>query len=127
MRFLMKMFSKLKAVIKIENLFSYGGGGRDLLTCCFRFLQFTIWDKMKHIIVYYWFIILKLVNTLMLMVWFWFHISFLFQPGSIIIHGMEEITVNNKDEIYQILERGAARRQTAATLMNATSRWKFNF
>lgn len=43
------------------------------------------------------------------------------RPGSIIIHGMEEITVNNKDEIYQILERGAARRQTAATLMNATS------
>lgn len=43
------------------------------------------------------------------------------KPGSIIIHGMEEITVNNKDEIYQILERGAARRQTAATLMNATS------
>ncbi|XP_014783299.1 kinesin-like protein KIF11 [Octopus bimaculoides] len=43
------------------------------------------------------------------------------RQGSLIIHGMEEITVNFKDEIYQILERGASRRQTASTLMNATS------
>ncbi|XP_029645046.1 kinesin-like protein KIF11-B isoform X2 [Octopus sinensis] len=43
------------------------------------------------------------------------------RQGSLIIHGMEEITVNFKDEIYQVLERGASRRQTASTLMNATS------
>ncbi|GAB1604416.1 kinesin-like protein KIF11-B isoform X1 [Argonauta hians] len=43
------------------------------------------------------------------------------RQGSLIIHGMEEITVNYKEEIYQILERGAARRQTAATLMNSSS------
>lgn len=45
----------------------------------------------------------------------------LFQ-GSVIIHGLEEIVVRSKDEVYDILERGAARRQTAATLLNAHSR-----
>ncbi|XP_067858548.1 kinesin-like protein KIF11 [Heptranchias perlo] len=39
----------------------------------------------------------------------------------VIIKGLEEISVHNKDEVYQILERGAARRTTAATLMNAYS------
>ncbi|XP_006147700.1 kinesin-like protein KIF11 [Tupaia chinensis] len=39
----------------------------------------------------------------------------------VIIKGLEEITVHNKDEVYQILEKGAARRKTAATLMNAYS------
>ncbi|TRY98776.1 hypothetical protein DNTS_014433 [Danionella cerebrum] len=34
----------------------------------------------------------------------------------------KEITVHNKDEVYQILERGAAKRKTASTLMNAYSR-----
>uniref|UniRef100_A0A8C2APY0 Kinesin-like protein n=1 Tax=Cyprinus carpio TaxID=7962 RepID=A0A8C2APY0_CYPCA len=34
------------------------------------------------------------------------------------IKGLEEITVHNKDEVYQILERGAAKRKTASTLMN---------
>lgn len=38
--------------------------------------------------------------------------------------GLEEVTVHNKDEVYQILERGAAKRRTASTLMNAYSRWK---
>uniref|UniRef100_A0A673HAZ3 Kinesin-like protein n=1 Tax=Sinocyclocheilus rhinocerous TaxID=307959 RepID=A0A673HAZ3_9TELE len=37
------------------------------------------------------------------------------------IKGLEEITVHNKDEVYQILERGAAKRKTASTLMNAYS------
>lgn len=39
----------------------------------------------------------------------------------VIIRGLEEVTVHNKDEVYQILERGAARRTTASTLMNAYS------
>ncbi|KAG8179422.1 hypothetical protein JTE90_026321 [Oedothorax gibbosus] len=43
------------------------------------------------------------------------------RKGSVIIHGLEEILVNNKDEVYTILEKGTARRQTAATMLNATS------
>ncbi|XP_043842527.1 kinesin-like protein KIF11 isoform X2 [Dromiciops gliroides] len=39
----------------------------------------------------------------------------------VIIKGLEEVTVHNKNEVYQILERGAAKRTTAATLMNAYS------
>ncbi|KAH9381085.1 hypothetical protein HPB48_010757 [Haemaphysalis longicornis] len=41
--------------------------------------------------------------------------------GSVIIHGLEEITVHNREEVFFILEKGAAKRQTAATLLNATS------
>lgn len=37
------------------------------------------------------------------------------------IRGLEEIVVKNKNEVYAILERGAAKRRTAATLMNAYS------
>ncbi|KAK6481985.1 kinesin-like protein KIF11 [Huso huso] len=39
----------------------------------------------------------------------------------VIIKGLEEISVHNKYEVYQILERGAAKRKTASTLMNAYS------
>ncbi|TSS85087.1 Kinesin-like protein KIF11 [Bagarius yarrelli] len=39
----------------------------------------------------------------------------------VIVKGLEEITVHNKNEVYQILERGAAKRKTASTLMNAYS------
>ena len=39
-----------------------------------------------------------------------------------VIQGLEEVTVHNKNEVYTILEKGAAKRQTAATLMNAHSR-----
>ncbi|XP_053548390.1 kinesin-like protein KIF11 [Bombina bombina] len=39
----------------------------------------------------------------------------------VIIKGLEEITVHNKYEVYQILERGAAKRTTASTLMNTYS------
>ncbi|MEE6485682.1 hypothetical protein FKM82_014376 [Ascaphus truei] len=39
----------------------------------------------------------------------------------VIIKGLEEVTVHNKDEVYLILERGAAKRTTASTLMNAYS------
>ncbi|XP_071295238.1 kinesin-like protein KIF11 isoform X1 [Agelaius tricolor] len=39
----------------------------------------------------------------------------------VIIKGLEEVTVHNKNQVYQILERGAAKRTTAATYMNAYS------
>ncbi|XP_072174038.1 kinesin-like protein KIF11 [Diadema setosum] len=43
------------------------------------------------------------------------------RKGSVVIQGLEEVTVHNKDEVYAILGKGAAKRQTAATLMNAHS------
>ena len=39
-----------------------------------------------------------------------------------VIQGLEEMIVHDKNEVYQILEKGRAKRQTAATLMNAHSR-----
>ena len=42
--------------------------------------------------------------------------------GSCVVQGLEEAVVLDKDEVYRILERGAQRRQTAGTLMNAHSR-----
>ncbi|XP_034041025.1 kinesin-like protein KIF11 [Thalassophryne amazonica] len=39
----------------------------------------------------------------------------------VVVKGLEEVAVHNKDEVYQILERGAARRRTASTLLNAYS------
>ena len=38
-----------------------------------------------------------------------------------VIQGLEELTVRCKDEVFSILEQGRARRQTAATLINAQS------
>ena len=46
----------------------------------------------------------------------------LFYQGSVVIQGLEELVVHDKDDVYNILERGRAKRQTAATLMNAHSR-----
>ncbi|XP_026668991.1 kinesin-like protein Klp61F [Ceratina calcarata] len=43
------------------------------------------------------------------------------KKGAIIIHGLEEITIQNKNEVYRILEKGSEKRQTTATLMNAQS------
>ncbi|XP_054153934.1 kinesin-like protein KIF11 [Oppia nitens] len=43
------------------------------------------------------------------------------RKGSIIVDGLEDITVHSKAEIYDILRKGSAKRQTAATLMNACS------
>lgn len=37
------------------------------------------------------------------------------------MQGLEEVTVHSKDEVYSILDRGRQRRQTACTLMNASS------
>ncbi|KAM6996884.1 kinesin-like protein KIF11 isoform 2-T2 [Tautogolabrus adspersus] len=39
----------------------------------------------------------------------------------VVVKGLEEVTVHNKDEVYLILERGSAKRRTASTLMNAYS------
>ncbi|XP_072859843.2 kinesin-like protein KIF11 isoform X1 [Pogona vitticeps] len=39
----------------------------------------------------------------------------------VIIKGLEEVTVHNKDEVYQILERRAAKRTIAATMLNQYS------
>nr|XP_034181739.1 kinesin-like protein Klp61F [Osmia lignaria] len=43
------------------------------------------------------------------------------KKGAVIIHGLEEVTVHNKSEVYKILEKGSERRQTAVTLMNSQS------
>jgi len=41
--------------------------------------------------------------------------------ASVVIQGLEEVIVHSRNEVYTILEKGAARRQTAATLLNAHS------
>ncbi|OAD60456.1 hypothetical protein WN48_05428, partial [Eufriesea mexicana] len=43
------------------------------------------------------------------------------KKGAIIIHGLEEVTIHNTNEVYKILKKGSEKRQTAATLMNTQS------
>ncbi|TKR65189.1 hypothetical protein L596_025630 [Steinernema carpocapsae] len=43
------------------------------------------------------------------------------KKGSVVINGMEEVPVKDREEVYKLLKRGAERRQTAATLMNMNS------
>ena len=43
------------------------------------------------------------------------------KKGAVIISGLEEATVTSKSDVYNILEKGSLKRQTAATLMNAHS------
>lgn len=43
------------------------------------------------------------------------------RKGSVIIGNSEELTVTNKNEIYQILRKGSTKRQKASTLLNACS------
>lgn len=43
------------------------------------------------------------------------------KKGSVIINGLTETHVKNKNEVYKILQRGSIKRQTASTLMNAQS------
>ncbi|CAG7709471.1 unnamed protein product [Allacma fusca] len=43
------------------------------------------------------------------------------KKNSITISGLEEVIVQSKHEVYQIMEKGSERRRTAATLMNASS------
>ena len=43
------------------------------------------------------------------------------RKGSVVIPGLEEIVVQNKSEVYKILQKGAEKRQKASTLMNSNS------
>lgn len=43
------------------------------------------------------------------------------RKGSVNVKGLREVAVNNKDEVYNILEKGLLRRQTASTNLNAQS------
>lgn len=43
------------------------------------------------------------------------------RKGSVIVGGLTEAVVKSKEDIFDILERGSAKRQTAATLLNACS------
>ena len=43
------------------------------------------------------------------------------RKGSVVIPGLEEAVVRNKNEVYKILQKGAERRQKASTLMNSQS------
>lgn len=43
------------------------------------------------------------------------------RKGSCVIQGLEEVLVRNKSDVYNVIEKGSAKRQTAATLMNAHS------
>uniref|UniRef100_A0A914VF80 Kinesin-like protein n=1 Tax=Plectus sambesii TaxID=2011161 RepID=A0A914VF80_9BILA len=43
------------------------------------------------------------------------------RKGSVVINGMEEVSVRNREEVYSVLRRGAERRKTACTLMNLNS------
>lgn len=43
------------------------------------------------------------------------------RKGSVIVGGLKEVVVNSKEEIFEILERGSAKRQKAATMLNACS------
>merc|ERR1712059_61732 len=43
------------------------------------------------------------------------------KKGSVIIHGLEDVVVHTKSEVYNILEQGSDKRKTAETLMNAQS------
>nr|CDS27429.1 kinesin family 1 [Hymenolepis microstoma] len=43
------------------------------------------------------------------------------KKGSILVKGLREVAVHNKDEVYGILEKGLIRRQTANTQLNAQS------
>ena len=45
--------------------------------------------------------------------------------GCVIVRGLEEEAVYSVNEIYTLLERGAAKRRTADTLLNKHSRYKF--
>lgn len=49
------------------------------------------------------------------------------RKGSVIIQGLEEVTVHTKNEVYAIMERGSEKRKTAATQMNANSRYELKF
>ncbi|KAL2097857.1 hypothetical protein ACEWY4_007064 [Coilia grayii] len=47
--------------------------------------------------------------------------TYTFDMRGVILKGLEAISVRNKNEVYQILERGTGKRKTACTLMNLDS------
>ena len=42
--------------------------------------------------------------------------------GGVIVRGLEEVIVTNSTEIFNLLDRGSAKRRTAETLLNKQSR-----
>ena len=42
-------------------------------------------------------------------------------PDGTGVHGLEELIVKNSSDIYNLLDRGSAKRKTAATLLNKGS------
>lgn len=44
--------------------------------------------------------------------------------GGVLVRGLEEEIVYSANEIYNLLERGSAKRRTAETLLNKQSRYK---
>lgn len=47
------------------------------------------------------------------------------RKGSVIIQGLTEVLVRNKNDVYEIMKKGSSKRTTAATLMNAQSRYVY--
>uniref|UniRef100_A0A0N5AS38 Kinesin-like protein n=1 Tax=Syphacia muris TaxID=451379 RepID=A0A0N5AS38_9BILA len=43
------------------------------------------------------------------------------RKGSVIISGVEDVSVQSSDDVYEVLRKGAEKRRTAATLMNMSS------
>ncbi|TPP64383.1 Kinesin family 1 [Fasciola gigantica] len=43
------------------------------------------------------------------------------RKGSVVVKGLREVGVLNRDDVYSVIERGLARRQTASTLLNSQS------
>ncbi|XP_054005394.1 kinesin-like protein Klp61F [Hylaeus anthracinus] len=43
------------------------------------------------------------------------------KKGAVIVHGLQEVAIHNKLDVFQILQKGSEKRQTAATLLNANS------
>lgn len=83
--------------------------------------------KMKLLFFFFFLFVINFsLNNVLWFTYMYVHLLILFK-GSVVIQGLEEMVVNNKDEVYNILERGRAKRQTAATLMNAHSRLVFHY
>ncbi|XP_076636347.1 kinesin-like protein Klp61F [Colletes latitarsis] len=43
------------------------------------------------------------------------------KKGAVIVHGLQEVTIYNKLDVFRILQKGSEKRQTAATLVNVNS------
>lgn len=47
--------------------------------------------------------------------------------SGVLINNLTEVAVRSRDEVYNLLRRGAERRRTASTLMNMSSRYASYF